>query len=70
MRFALFRHLEIFNFLGQKIRTLMREEVPVGFYRVVWDGRDDQGREVASGIYLYRLSTGRQVMTRKLLLLQ
>ena len=46
----------------------VREEA--GTYTVRWDGRDDDGRELASGVYLYRLRTGegKQVKTRKLVL--
>ncbi|MBI2502029.1 MAG: hypothetical protein HYW07_02210 [Candidatus Latescibacteria bacterium] len=41
-----------------------------GSYTLRWDGRDGRGKELASGIYLYRLRAGAQVQTRKLLLLR
>ena len=47
--------LKIYNILGQEVRTLMNEEQPAGSYRVLWDGRDDSGREVSSGVYFCRL---------------
>lgn len=60
----------IYNILGQKVKTLLDEERPPGNYRVTWDGKDDKGKEVASGIYLYRLKVGDFQQTRKMLLLK
>ena len=51
----------------KRVDGLMRE---AGSYSIVWDGRDDRGRELASGLYLYRLQADQQVKTRKLLLLR
>ena len=45
----------IYNLLGAKIRTLVSEYKYPGEYRVVWDGKDDAGNELASGIYFYRM---------------
>ncbi len=47
--------LKIYNILGQKIRTLVDEEQRASNYRVLWDGRDDGSKPVASGVYLARL---------------
>jgi flagellar hook assembly protein FlgD len=47
--------LRIYNLLGQVVRTLQQAPAPAGYHQVLWDGRDDQGRLVAGGIYLYRL---------------
>ena len=55
---------------GQKVATLARGERSSGSHAVKWDGRDDEGRELATGVYLYRLRLGTQVETRKLLLLR
>jgi len=41
-----------------------------GFKELLWDGRDDSGREVASGIYFYRLETEKKVLSRKMVLLR
>lgn len=49
--------LEIFNILGQRVRTLVDEKKLSGNYRVTWDGRNSSGQQVASGVYLYRLSS-------------
>ncbi|MFQ5708483.1 MAG: FlgD immunoglobulin-like domain containing protein, partial [bacterium] len=50
--------LEIYNTLGQKILTLVNQQQPAGNYQVTWDGRDNSGKQVASGIYLYQLKSG------------
>ncbi len=62
--------LAIYNILGQRIRTLVQEVQSAGRYRVVWNGRNDNGAPVASGIYLYRLSSAQEVQVRRLLLLK
>ena len=62
--------LTIYNVLGQAVRTLVNGAKPAGFYRVVWDSRDDSGRPVSSGIYLYRIVAGNFVETRKMLILK
>ena len=62
--------LVIYNVLGQEIRTLVNELKPAGYYRVVWDNKDDFGKSVSSGIYLYRIVAGDFVETKKLLLLK
>jgi flagellar hook assembly protein FlgD len=50
--------LEVYNVLGQRVRTLHRGVLPAGRHRFVWDGRDEKGRAAASGVYLYRLRAG------------
>ncbi len=62
--------LEIYNPLGQKLRTLVADLLAVGRHEVEWDGRDDGGIEVASGLYIYRLRIGAFVQTRRLLLVR
>jgi len=47
--------LKIYNVLGQEVRTLVDREQPAGSYRVLWDGRDNSGKDVSSGIYFCRL---------------
>ena len=61
--------LAVFNLSGQKVATLLQGRREAGQYTVRWDGLED-GRSLASGIYLYRLRDGDQVETRKLLLLR
>ena len=62
--------LSIYNLLGQRVATLVHGVQEAGVHTLAWDGRDEQGRELASGVYLYRLQAGAQVETRKLLLLR
>ncbi len=50
--------LDVYNILGQKIRTLVDRHMPAGIYRVTFDGRGDDDQPLASGIYLYRLKAG------------
>ncbi len=60
----------IYNVLGQKVKTLINSHQPAGSYVLKWDGRDDGGKPVASGVYFYRLTTGTEFKTRKLLLIR
>ena len=60
----------VYNILGQKVRTLLEEYQRAGRHRVLWDGRDDKGKEVASGIYLYRIKTSEFSQTKKMVLLR
>lgn len=62
--------LEIFNSLGQRVRTLVEATQSAGVYAVEWDGRDDQGQKVSSGVYLYRLMAGDFTKTRTMLLVE
>jgi len=64
--------LAVYNPTGQQVATLVNGLRQAGAYTIHWDGRDDRDRELASGIYLYRLQTrdGTQIETRKLLLLR
>jgi hypothetical protein len=62
--------LRIFDVTGRLIKTLLSKEVGAGTYSVMWDGRSDSGREVASGVYFYRLEAGPSVKTRKMVLLR
>ena len=62
--------LTIYNILGRKVRTLVNEPKRAGTHEVIWDGKDDKGKKVASGIYLYQLNAGIFTETRKMLLLK
>lgn len=62
--------LDVFNLLGQHIATLMEGIHSGGFGEVEWDARDDSGVPVASGLYLYRLTIGETVLTRRMVLLK
>ena len=62
--------LEIFNPLGQRIDVLWNGYLPSGDYRMSWNGRDREGRPVASGVYLYRLQVGSSSWVKQMLLLR
>jgi hypothetical protein len=62
--------LKIFDATGRAIRTLVDDRVPPGVHQVVWDGRDDAGTPVASGVYFYRVASGDFVSSRKLMLIR
>ena len=63
--------LSIFDARGGRVRILWRREAAEpGIYQVTWDGRDDRGVRVASGIYLARLSSGRRAWSRHLTLIK
>ena len=62
--------LKISNLLGQEVRTLVDEEKEPGYYSVTWDGRDNEGTEVTSGVYFYRLKSGEFIETRRMILLK
>jgi PKD repeat protein len=62
--------LSIYDVLGRRIMTLLDEEQPPGTHWVGWDGTDERGVSMATGIYFYRIATGRFSSTRKMLLLK
>ncbi len=62
--------LTIYDLLGRKVRSLVSEHLSSGYKSVLWDGKNEEGKDVASGIYLYRLRAGNFVDTKKMLLLK
>jgi flagellar hook assembly protein FlgD len=62
--------LTIYDVSGRVVRKLVQTSFPVGSYTVSWDGRDEGGSRVASGIYFARVSAGAQAVTRKMLLVR
>jgi hypothetical protein len=62
--------LAVYNVLGQAVRTLVDQYQESGVFTVIWDGRDDTGQPVASGLYLSRLEVGSAVVTCKMSLLK
>lgn len=62
--------LKIYNVLGQEIRALSDSPQVAGFHSVIWDGRDECGKQSTSGIYIYILKSGHFTQTRKMLLIQ
>ncbi len=62
--------LVVYNVLGQKVKTLVEREKQSGLVTVSWDGKDDEGRDLSSGIYFYRLQAGEFSQTRRMVLLK
>lgn len=62
--------IEIFNLLGQNIRTLVNQRKAKGAHQIRWDGRNDAGNPVTSGIYIYRMKAGDYVSIKKMALLR
>ncbi len=62
--------LDIYDAIGQKVRTLVARHLVTGRYRTEWTGRDDAGHPVASGTYFYRLQAGAYLATKQLTLLK
>jgi hypothetical protein len=62
--------IEVYNLLGQQIVTLLDQQMPAGTHAVRWNGKDDRGKSVASGVYLYRLRAGDFSSVKKMLLLK
>jgi hypothetical protein len=60
----------IYNRLGQEVYVLVNDQKPAGEYNVRWDGKNAKGNKLASGIYYYRLTAGKQVDTKKMLYLR
>jgi hypothetical protein len=65
-----FVNLEIYNIKGQQVRTLVNEVFPAGRHSVLWDGRDDYGIPVSSGIYFYKFETGAFSAIKKMILIK
>ena len=72
IRYALpeesFVRLKVYDVLGRRVRDLVEGKQPAGWHRVVWDGRDEFGRELGSGVYLCMLCAGESSHVIKLLL--
>ncbi len=62
--------LMVYNVLGQKVKTLVDEEQAAGYKQVVWNGQNDRGEQVGSGIYFYRIQAGDFTKTAKMSLLK
>ncbi|MFH2034949.1 MAG: S8 family serine peptidase [Candidatus Zixiibacteriota bacterium] len=62
--------INIYNLLGQKVKTLINLHQRAGQYQIIWDGTNDRGGKISSGIYFYRMETEEFSQTRKMLLLK
>ncbi|MBD3402733.1 T9SS type A sorting domain-containing protein, partial [candidate division GN15 bacterium] len=62
--------LDVYNVLGQRVNTLVDKELSAGSYAVEWNGRNNAGTPVATGVYFYRLTTDEYTSSKKMLLLK
>ncbi|MDP8232616.1 MAG: M6 family metalloprotease domain-containing protein [Candidatus Zophobacter franzmannii] len=62
--------LGIYNLRGQKVKTLVNELIPQGSHSVIWDGENDEGNTISSGVYFYKLQAGSYTKTKKMILLK
>jgi aminopeptidase N len=62
--------LTIFDIRGRRVRRLIDSPLAAGNHRIAWDGRDDRGREAASGVYIYTLEAGESSAARKMMLVK
>ena len=60
--------LEVYNVIGQKVRTLVNKRQPKDSYLVKWNSKNDEGESLPSSVYILRMQAGQFVKTRKLLL--
>lgn len=60
----------VYNLLGQEVRALVNEELDAGFHSVIWDGKNELGRQVASGVYMYRIQAGDYTKTLRMMMLK
>jgi hypothetical protein len=63
-------NLDIYNLKGQRVRSLVSAVADPGNYRIVFNGKDDNGQALSSGIYLYRLKAGEYISSRKMMLME
>jgi len=62
--------IEIYNTKGQKVKTLVNETKAEGHYQAKWDGRDDNNQPVTSGVYFFRMKSGKFTSSKKMILLK
>ncbi|HED38122.1 MAG TPA: T9SS type A sorting domain-containing protein, partial [Ignavibacteria bacterium] len=65
-----FVRINIYNLLGQKVKTLVNSNKKAGTHTTVWQGKDELRNNAASGIYIYRITAGKYVVSKKMALLR
>jgi hypothetical protein len=62
--------IDIFNIRGQRVKTLLNEYVNSGNHSIVWNGTNDNGQSVSSGVYFYRMKAGEYISVRRMILMK
>ena len=70
INYGAYADLVIYDVAGRRIRNLLNRKIDAGIHRIRWDGKNDSGSDVASGIYFYRLTVGELSKTKKIVLLR
>ena len=65
-----FVNIEVYNIRGQRVRTLVNDVYQAGEHFVVWNGKDDNGQDVSSGMYFYKMQTGDFVQTKRMVIIK
>ncbi len=60
----------IYDMLGREVRSLVNDEIAAGVHSIVWDGRNNFGGQVASGMYIYRVVAGNYSAVKKMIMLK
>ena len=63
-------NLSVYNIKGKKVKTLVNEKLDAGTHQVVWNGKDENGKSVTSGIYFYKMNSGKFTSIKKMILLK
>ena len=63
-------NLTIYNIRGQKVKTLVNDNLDAASHSVVWNGKDDNGKAVSSGVYFYKMQAGKYTSTKKMILMK
>ena len=63
-------NLNIYNIRGQKVKTLVNDNLDAASHSVVWNGKDDNGKAVSSGVYFYKMQAGKYTSTKKMILMK
>lgn len=63
-------NITIFNLVGQKVRNLVNRSFAPGKHEIDWDGQDERGMVLASGVYIYRIMAGSFIQSRKMIFLR
>ena len=62
--------VEIYNVKGQKVKTLLNDELETGVHNLVWKGMDEQGQQLASGMYFYKVKVNKEEKINKMIMIK
>lgn len=62
--------IKVYNILGQLVNTLVNNEMNSGVYEIVWNGKNNYGSQVSAGVYIYRVTAGKNIAVKKMILIK